>query len=230
MILAITTIGLIFAAAWFGYKNFLVPFAASALMLLLHTIGFGYITELGFTTNVGTYMYGGVIFALYLTYIMHGKRWAEAVKYKTAWMLIAYTLVSLALQYSNIDLDSLKIYNHLFTYDLQVVAASFAAFYISCSFLIMWMDKMRTRGFCPSGWSAFLGMSLAQILDSFIFFPLAFAGTLDAATLLTIAKGGLIIKIIMAAISAPLICVLLKYGKRDIFREDDPLLELSNKV
>lgn len=227
MITGLLILGIVFATAMWGYKHFTTVTVTIMLMLLVHTLGFGLTTVWGFTTNVGTIMYSGVMFGLFLVYVLHGQKWAQEVKHKTALILIAYAAIASSISTLVLHNNAGDIYHHLYSYDLQVTVGSFLAFYISWSVLIKMVDWLRANT-SSMVLIAFMAMGVAQIIDSVIFFPIAFTGLYSVQEMLMIGYGGLVLKMIFVVCSLPLIWVLDQYGVASMYHDIDPAQSMDD--
>lgn len=183
----------------YGWRYFALIPVTAMFAIATPVLGFGIANFLGYTFNLGTLFYSGALTGLYMIYMLHGEHWALITKYITVFMMCVFLALGAAIQTISFTGGSNATYHVLFAYNLQVLAASFIAFYISWSALIMWVKYALKVHFCPSILSAFIGLSLVQILDSLIFYPLAFGGVYNFSEVIDIFVGGTMVKILFAA-------------------------------
>ncbi|MBQ08604.1 MAG: hypothetical protein CMD96_02310 [Gammaproteobacteria bacterium] len=183
-------------------------------VILVSTFAAKLIPIFGVVTNVSNTFYAAIFIATDILTEHHGKK----VGYRSIWMgflgLVLFVLLGqFVLQFVHIK-DSETVSNAmetLFSAVPRIAVASFIAYAIAQS-LDIWLfhyigvkTKRKHLWFRNNG-STFV----SQLVDSVVFFSLAFAGTVPFKVLVTIIFTGYAVKLIVALLDTPVIYLSYK--------------------
>jgi uncharacterized integral membrane protein (TIGR00697 family) len=183
-------------------------------VILVSTFAAKLIPIFGVVTNVSNTFYAAIFIATDILTEHHGKK----VGYRSIWMgflgLVLFVLMGqLVLQFEYIQ-DSEEVSTAmvtLFNAVPRIAVASFIAYAIAQS-LDIWLFHYigeKTKGkylWLRNNGSTFV----SQLIDSIVFFSLAFAGTVPFDVLVTIIFTGYIVKLIVALLDTPIIYLSYK--------------------
>lgn len=204
-IVTIIDLSLVLLAARFG-KTWLYAIII-ANVILVSTFAAKLIPIFGLVTNVSNTFYAAIFIATDIISEHHGKKAA----FKSIWLGFAGLVVFMilgqfALLFSTVaDTETVSAaMDTLFAAVPRIAVASFVAYAISQSLDIWIFDKIRNSTGDGKLWFRNLGSTLlAQLVDSVIFFTLAFAGTVPVETLIVIILTGYIVKAVVALMDTP---------------------------
>lgn len=175
-----------------------------ANMVMITLLGVKMKVLFGVTLNVGDTLYAGVMLAQGV--IVY--RWGRAAALTSVTMVFV-TLVSIfaigqvvkAMPLVPGDEGGLAV-NYILSSSTRLIFAAFIAFAIVQSIFIVMVDTLR-----PHGVIIAYGVSCAicQILDSLIFYSIAFAGVMSPDAIIPAVIVGSATKIIFAIVSIPLV-------------------------
>jgi uncharacterized integral membrane protein (TIGR00697 family) len=185
-------------------------YATIVINLLLITI-FGAKLEMifGHITNVGNAYYACVFFAIYLL-MEHGSPWDGA---KAIWIgvgsVIAFAIfaqLTLLMQSAPPTAALSALMTQVFSFTPRIALASLTAFicaqYLNVVLYVHWREPIESTHW----WLRMLVLIMtAQLVDSLIFFSIAFVGTVASSTVLDTVIFGYLIKVGIGIISTPLI-------------------------
>lgn len=207
LLMAIATAGVVFVA-WRFDKERLYASIIMFLVLIALT-GSKLVTFLGFETNAGNIFYAGAFLATYFIVERHGKR--EGVKTigtTVVAMVFFLTLLTLALSLKSVTGaapgdDQLA---QALAPTLRIAFASTVSYVMSQSAnLLIYLSLKKRYGHRYLWLRANIANAVAQVLDSFVFFTIAFAGVVAPANILEIMVVGFAIKVLFMACAAPLL-------------------------
>ncbi len=178
-----------------------------ANMILIGALGAKLTTLFGFVTNVGNVFYATIFFCLYLLVEHHGRQAATRGLWIGFIGTIFFTLMSaltLGLTSASATISIANAMEELFRLAPRVVLASVVAYFIAGYFNIWIYEKLKDYFGTSKLWLRNLAsLAPAQIIDSVIFFTIAFYGTVDGAALVQIITGGVVVKVLLGILSTP---------------------------
>ncbi|MBI2056052.1 MAG: queuosine precursor transporter [Candidatus Sungbacteria bacterium] len=186
------------------------PILAIAInIILISTFGAKLISLFGFVTNVGNVFYATVFAATMLLTEHYGK----GVAYKSIWISFAGLILFIFMGQLTIRAigvpDTLNVdiaMNTLFHVAFRVALASASAYILSQHLAISIFSRLFEYYHGGKLWlRVIVSASFGQLLDSIVFFSIAFAGELGGITLIQVIFVGMGAKIIVALISIPFI-------------------------
>lgn len=160
----------------------------------------------GTTTNVGTLLYGSVMSAQCIVFIKFGKDVVHRILDTSLFILVMTFISSMFVQ--NLPLlvgneQYLLAAKSLLNFSPMNILASFIAFSISQSVLIYLLSKLKN-------WNIFKivgAIIIAQIVDSVIFFPIAFSSIPEWWMIMI---SGFWVKVALAIVYAPAIYLSIR--------------------
>jgi len=172
-------------------------------MILITLFGSVLITVAGVTMNYGNIWYAAVFAAQALLLIRSG--WKSAA-YSAAATLASLGVVLGALWVMT-SASGGETLRHVAVLALQFAAAGFAAFSIGQATLIIIWRRLKCR---PLWMKYGTAMTAAQLVDSAIFFPIAFGTSpnTDLGAVLELVATGCVLKIVLGWLSVPLVLAL----------------------
>lgn len=175
----------------------------TANLLAIAVFGGSPITVLGQTTNVGTIFYGNAMLGVLYVAMRLGKEFALGLLHKVFGAMVLFTGVSIFIHFlpSALPSDSL-----LAVLEPRIVTASYLAFYLGNGVLLATWDKFRVLGTFAGG---FMAICFGQVVDSLIFYPIAFT---SSPILLQSALFGLLLKIIIGVAGLPIVLRMVREG------------------
>ncbi len=204
---AVLDIGIVFLAYRMGKEWLYTTIVINLLLIAL--FGAKLIAIFGFATNIGNVFYASVFFATYLL-LEHGKRedGERAIWIGVAAVAFFFVLMKGALYLTSIPetAEVSALMDQVLALAPRVAIASVAAYivaqYANVTLYTAWYE--------PDGgvhwWlRAMSVMMAAQLIDSLIFFTVAFVGKVPTDVVLQSIIVGYVIKILIGAVSTPLI-------------------------
>lgn len=193
--------------AWRLGKNWLIATILANIVLTSTFVG-KLVPIFGLVTTGGEMFYASIFIATDILSEHHGKK----VAYKSIWMgflaLAMFTgMAQLVLQFSTIDESAAvaEAMSTLFSVIPRLAAASFIAYLIAQSFDIWFFHFIREKTGTKKLWLRNnLSTLTSQAIDSLIFFPLAFIGTVPFEVLGTLMLTGWLFKVPIAALDTPI--------------------------
>jgi len=184
-----------------------------ANIILVSTFAAKLIPIFGLVTNVCNTFYAAIFIATDILTEHHGKK----VGYKSIWMgfiglvlFIGMGQFVLRFEYISESENVSKAMETLFSAVPRIAAASFIAYAIAQSLDVWLFDFIHRKTGRNFLWfrnnaSTFV----SQLVDSLLFFTLAFAGTVSFGVLINIIVTGYLVKLLVAVIDTP--CIYLSY-------------------
>lgn len=182
-------------------------------VILVSTFAAKLIPIFGLVTNVSNAFYAAIFIATDILTEHHGKREG----YRSIWMgflgLVLFVVMGqFVLQFTHVE-DSNTVataMQTLFGAVPRIAAASFIAYAIAQSFDVWFFHFIHSQTGQKYLWlrnnaSTFV----SQLIDSVVFFSLAFAGTVPSAVLINIIFTGYLVKLMVAVLDTP--CIYLSY-------------------
>ncbi|OGZ12626.1 MAG: hypothetical protein A3D67_04455 [Candidatus Lloydbacteria bacterium RIFCSPHIGHO2_02_FULL_51_22] len=177
-------------------------------LILVSAVGSELISLLGVVTNAGNAFYGLAIFSLAILVEFYNKKTAL----RAVWVgcigvvsFIAMTQFSIQFVHSPFSQVPLESIDFVFRKMPRIAVASLLAYLVSAHCFIWLYDvfRQKLRGFRWAG-VRYLGSAvMAQLIDSVLFFFVAFWGLVPDALLLEVMSVGFVSKIVVAIISVP---------------------------
>lgn len=212
---ALIDLVIITAAARFGKTG--LTLAITVNLILVSTFAPKLVEVFGLFTNIGNVFYGALFLASNIMIERFGKKAAvEAMWLSFSANIIFVTMGQFAIR--TIGSDASAPVNNaiadLFAVTPQVALASVVAYLIVQYLNIKLYSRLkeyfeaRHLGFRHIG-----SVSVAQTLDSALFFTIAFLGSLSSAAIFTAIIGGIVIKIGIACLSVPFIYIARAFAE-----------------
>lgn len=210
---AITLIDLAFVLlAWKLGKEW-VYVTIIANIILASTFAAKLIPIFGLVTNVSNAFYAAIFIATDILTEHHGKK----IGYKSIWMGFIGLLLFVGMgqfvlhfEYISESEKVSKAMETLFSAVPRIAAASFIAYAIAQSLDVWLFDFIHKKTGKNSLWFRNNASTFtSQLVDSLIFFTLAFAGTVPSGVLIKIIFTGYLVKLLVAVIDTP--CIYLSY-------------------
>lgn len=192
--------------AWRLGKQWLIA-TIIANVILTSTFVSKLVPIFGLVTTGGEVFYAAIFIATDILSEHHGKK----IAYRSIWLgflaLAMYTVLGqLVLQFTTVA-DSAAVSEAmtvLFSAVPRIAVASFIAYLIAQSFDIWFFHFIREKTGAKKLWLRNnLSTLTSQLLDSVIFFPLAFLGTLPLEVIGTLILTGWLFKIPIAVLDTP---------------------------
>ena len=162
----------------------------------------------GMVTNIGTVIYGSVMVAQCIIMKKYGLQTAVKVLQTALYILFMMVLTGLALSTLPI-LAGNEVFalatKDLLVFSPQSIFGSFCAFIISQNLLVFTFKKLKLNFALKS----FIAILLAQVVDSLIFFSIAFYNIPNWASIML---DGFILKVCLTVIFLPIL-YLIEYDK-----------------
>jgi len=180
-----------------------------ANIILVSTFAAKLIPIFGLVTNVCNTFYAAIFIATDILTEHHGKK----VGYRSIWMgfigLVLFILMGqFVLRFECVS-DSEKVSNAmkiLFSAVPRIAAASFIAYAIAQSLDVWLFDFLHKKTGQNHLWFRNNGSTfVSQLVDSLVFFSLAFVGTVSFGVLMKIIFTGYLVKLLVAVIDTPFI-------------------------
>jgi uncharacterized integral membrane protein (TIGR00697 family) len=178
-------------------------------IILVSCFGALLIQLFGLTTNAGNVFYATIFLA---TQIMV-ERFGRTAAFRSIWVgFSALVLFVLMTQYS-IRLVGIPdngtlagSIQHTFSAVPRIAVASMCAYLVSQNLNIWLFAALRQKTGKPKLWMrALLGSGAGQLVDSILFFSIAFAGTMSNSALFQALFAGFIIKLFVALLGMPVL-------------------------
>jgi uncharacterized integral membrane protein (TIGR00697 family) len=176
-------------------------------LLLITTLGSKIVSVFGFTMNAGNVFYASIFYAIILILEFHGKAAALRAVWQSSALLI-FSLILAELTVSAGGAPASRVFDEAIRGVFQMVPrigiASLIAFIISQSVAIGFYERLKkkTKNLWIRNGSAAV---VVQMIDSLIFFPLAFYGAMSAEAVVGIAAAGFFAKLLVGLVSTPFI-------------------------
>jgi queuosine precursor transporter len=188
-------------------------------IILISTFGAKLVTLFGFTTNTGNVFYAAVFFSTQLLVERYGRKEG----YKSIWIGATSIIFFILMAQLTILTEGLpqtagvnQAMETLFEAAPRIALASLLAYIFSQLVNINLYDylKTKTRGTRP-----YLRLNISniagQLVDSVIFFTIAFYGSLSPVIFFQTLITGFILKVIVGVISTPFLYMSLAPGAKD---------------
>ncbi len=183
-------------------------------LVLISIFGAQTVTVFGFTTNSGNIFYAAVVYAIYLLIEFYGGSVARRSIWISACLLAVFVLVtqlSVALigaTNSGVVTQALKT---LFQFVPRIAVGSVVAFVMSQLANVFIYEGLRRRFLGQHLWLRnIVGVTLAQAIDSALFFSIAFWGFLSGQVLLESMITGFAVKVAVGILSTPFLYFALR--------------------
>jgi len=190
-------------------------------LILISVLGAKVVTAFGLVTNAGNVFYAGVFLAVQLLVERYGRKegWHAvftgfgAIVFFLTMSAITQFQVSANLSAPTIDADA--AITTLFGFVPRIALASVTAFLAAQTVNVMLYDDMHARMGSRHLWlRSFMATVAGQLVDSVIFFYLAFSGVLPPDLLLEAVVVGFIVKTLIGAM-----CIPVLYASRPKIRQ-----------
>lgn len=170
-------------------------------LILISLFGSILISVVGYTTNMGNVLYTAISFALYLIIDKNGKETGKRVIFTSLFMLLLFTLLANTLNFSSsIPGEHGAILKQVFDANPRVLFASLLAFLMAQHFNVWLYVRLSSW---RNGWfRTVTSNSLTQVIDSAIFFFVAFYAIVPLGQVLEIMTTGLAIKVLAGVLIA----------------------------
>ncbi len=209
----ITVVDLFFVLfAWRLGKEWLIV-TIVVNVILVSTFAAKLIPIFGLVTNVSNTFYAAIFIATDILTEHHGKR----VGYRSIWTgflgLVLFVVMGQAvLQFAAIpDSGIAGAMQTVFSAVPRIAAASFIAYVIAQSFDVWFFHFIHEKTGHGKLWLRNnLSTVVSQLIDSVVFFSLAFAGRVPFLTLVNIIFTGYLVKLIVATMDTPFIYLSYK--------------------
>jgi hypothetical protein len=203
--------------AWRLGKVYLIGLIV-ANIILTSTFAPKLMPVFGLITNVSNVFYAGIFIATDILTEHHGPREG----YRSVWVgfvaLLLFMIMSQLVLIVTPSPEALTFSQGLeavFAATPRIAAASFIAYAIAQSVDVWLYHKLREVVSAKHLWIPNNGSTLvSQLVDSVIFFTLAFAGQVPTGVLLNIIFTGYLLKVIVAILDTP--CIYLSYFVRGL--------------
>lgn len=219
MIALLTTVGVTAASlAFYASKTRYALRGYVVLMMILVTaLGGKMVDYFGVTSNVGCVFYAAAIVAQARITLRYGTKVAWSTTLRAITALVVSLLLAAAVSALPVHGDAQFSYAQRIITEsmLKLVAPSFFAFLASQFALICVVGAIKTR------WSRLATLDaasrsaqaltiipavvVAQVVDSFVFFPSAFHELSLSAGMLTLVVNGLLVKTVLTLLFAPIV-------------------------
>lgn len=148
----------------------------------------------GIITNIGTIFYATVVPIQYAILKLNGKDSFLKAIYSTYFIVtLGFSLIYILGVFPSLDIDnSAKAVNAITNLSVSTLGASFSAFAFSQAILYLIVTNQRIK----ETYKYILAILIVQLVDSLIFFPLAF-GDLPLSTIWGMLWSGLLLKVIL---------------------------------
>lgn len=178
-------------------------------LILISSVGGKIVEFFGFQTNTGNIFYASVFLATYFLIERYGKR--EGVR--SIWIgIIAVVFFSVLARITTVlfgsaSTDGLNAAISLtFAPVLRLAFASLLAYALSQSFNIYLYIYLKEQWRGARLWlRANISNILAQVVDSTVFFTVAFAGVVPLASVWEVLATGFVIKVVFMMLASPLL-------------------------
>lgn len=170
----------------------------ATFMLLIGFVGGKEVLIFGIKNNVGNIFYSGALIGIYVMLERHGvKPTYDVIHTSFLCMMLATIAAQIAILMPVIDgneliSECLKIVN---TFQIRVITASFLAYYVTMFFFVMMRRKDALLGSSP-----YVHVTVAQFIDSIIFFPIAFGASWMLGEILLAILSGWVLKSVVSMI------------------------------
>jgi len=179
-------------------------------LILISVLGAKVVAAFGFVTNAGNVFYAGVFLALQVLVERYGRKEAKRAAWLGFWAIGFFLLMSAVTQLqTSADASASSAgaaISALFTFVPRIAFASIVAFLFAQTVNIRIYDDMRMRMGRRHLWArSFMATVAGQLVDSVLFFYLAFAGVLPNDVLVEALVVGFIMKSLIGAASIPVL-------------------------
>ena len=218
LLTAVVSTGFIIVSSKFGTKENLHG-SIVIFLILISTVGGKIVEFFGYETNTGNIFYASIFLATYFLIERHGRHegsrslWTGVVGLVSFLILIKITLL---LTGSEVTSQLNQALSAAFVPTTRIAAASILAFILSQSLNIYIFVTLKEKFEGKYLWlRANVSNALSQILDSLIFFTLAFFGVASIASVLEIILVSLTIKIVYMMVASTAIYLnRIEFGNR----------------
>lgn len=207
LVLAIMELGLIAAVARWGREWLYGGFVMN--LFLANTLGVKIVSVFGLETSSGNIFFAAAIFSLLLLIEIYGVAaarqsvWFGVVSMGMFVITAELVLAAPILPHNQAVAEAM---NRIFDFVPQLVIASLAALVVSMNVAIEIYSRLRMRTGDRLLWFRVMAaVVVAQLVDSAIFFSIAFAGTVPLVTLWQIMFVGFAVKVLFGIASTPMI-------------------------
>lgn len=180
-----------------------LPVFAFLLITCVTSIGAKLMLVCGQTTNVGNIFYAGVTFAMSVKFCLYGRDAAMSTLRVVFIGLVAITAFrQLAIWMPVLPGDETRAAaaTYIFKISLPLTTASFIAFYTAQSVNIYLLGRLRHW----PGWLRKIGANtVAEAVDSFIFFPIAFGQSWSHQQIAVAMLAGFALKTVLNILDTP---------------------------
>ena len=168
----------------------------------------------GLDANLGNIMYGTIFLATDVLNELFGKKEAKKAVFVGFFvMIIMVTIMTIAINFiphpDDFAQDALQT---IFGYMPRILLASLSAFIVSQLIDVYVFDKIKTK--LPENKFLWVRNNLStmfsQAIDTLIFVPIAFLGTVSTEVLIGLMISTYVIKVIVAALDTPFIYLIKK--------------------
>jgi queuosine precursor transporter len=181
----------------------------AVFLILIATVGGKLVEFFGFETNTGNIFYAAVFLATYFLIERFGKEKALRSIWIAAIIIVFFTLlVQISILYEGTGKTSAlnDALRTVFTDSIRITLASLIAFVASQAFNIHLYSYLKQRFAGRNLWlRANASNAAAQILDSLIFFVIAFGGMVAPDNMSEIIATGILIKIVYMMLASLLL-------------------------
>lgn len=202
----------------FGRTGLTVSIVVNAV--LISTFGAKLISLFGFVTNTGNVFYACIFAAAMILSQYHGTREA----YKSIW--VAFFGIVLFVVFGQFVIRSVGIADTenvhqamqtLFSLVPRIAVASMLAYLVSQHLNVWLFDYLRHDRWAYVLWFRVIASALVgQVVDSIIFFSVAFLGTIPLSLVLQTILVGLSAKVFVAVVSIPFIRWAFHFQKSEL--------------
>lgn len=195
-----------------GWKA--LGFGVLANMLLIPVVANKQIELFGYITNAGNIPYAAIIFGLTVLAIRYDFRGVLKIVNATYIALLIFLILGKLLANMPIvagNEEASRLTRLAFSSLGQITVASFFAFYATATVntLIMYQERIQNL------WTRKIVANIAaQITDSAIFFPIAFAGTWDWSMIFTAMVAGMVVKSLLNILETPFLSLAMYMHKQ----------------
>jgi queuosine precursor transporter len=178
-------------------------------LILIATVGGKIVEFFGAQTNTGNIFYAAVFLATYFLIDRHGKKeglrsiWIGVIGV-TFFILLAKLTVALQGLETSADLN--RAYEIIFDPATRVTLASLVAYTLSQNLNVRLYIHLKEKSQKLNLWMrANVTNAIAQVLDSLVFFLIAFVGVVPLSNIFEVIGMSLVIKIVFMMLASPLL-------------------------
>lgn len=217
-IVSVLDLGIVFLLFRYGKEGLLTALIIN--LILVSVLGAALTSVFGFVTNAGNIYYAATFLSMNILLEHYGKK--DAYKFLLLGFLsvaMFIILIQFSMKLDHLD-ESVPIINSLqtlFSFVPRVSLASLTAYLIAHLINIKFYDYLHTKYGKHHLWLRnIVSTSIAQAIDSLIFFTLAFYGTIGISNLLETIITGFFLKTDIALLSTPFLYLSYKLIKPKI--------------